>query len=61
MSIGGFVLAQVETPDAAAYVKALSQEGPQAAGAAAGRTATFFLLTGSAARRREVLARLAHV
>ncbi len=60
MGIGGFVMAEMETPDSAVYLKVLSQAGERDAGATR-RSASLFVLTNDAARRREVLARLSRV
>jgi tetratricopeptide (TPR) repeat protein len=61
MSIGGFVMAQIETPDATAYLKIIPPAGGRETESGVWRSATFFLLTNDAARKREVLARLAHI
>ena len=58
MSIGGFVMAQLETPDAAAYLKILPAPGGDASESGVWRMDALFLLTSDAARRREALARL---
>jgi hypothetical protein len=58
MSIGGFVMAQLETPGAAAYLKILPAPGGEASESGVWRLDALFLLTSDAARRREALARL---
>ena len=61
MSIGGLVMAQIESPDASAYLKVIPLSGGRETESGIWRSATFFLLTNDTARKREVLARLAHI
>ena len=61
MSLGGFVMAQIETPEAAAYLKVIPPKITDENESGVWRSDALFVLTNDAARRRDVLARLEHI
>lgn len=60
MSLGSFVTAQIEGEGTSAYLKVLTPQDVDATSARPARSTTILLLTNDLARKREILARLAH-
>jgi tetratricopeptide (TPR) repeat protein len=61
MSLGGFVMAQIEAPHLSGYLRVVPPVGHKTGESSPGSSATLFVLADSTARKREILARLAGI